>query len=408
MKPRYFILLLFVYCCTPPEKRSESITLIDIESPANTASSLPHLIKGDDGILYLSWVEELDSSQVVFKYSALQHDTWSVPEVIASGDNWFVNWADYPMLAIDTHGNKLAHFLAKSADDTYAYDVNMVIKPKDSIQWSSPIIPHKDNTPTEHGFVSMLPHKDATGFTIAWLDGRNTLSNNEHEHGKHQHKGAMTLRTAVIDLHGNISNEALLDNRICDCCQTGGVMTPQGSLFVYRDRSVDEVRDIAFISKKVSWSDSKMVSNDLWTIAGCPVNGPRVATFGNTVGVAWFTGAFDQPKVKVAFKTSDDFGEPFEIDNTSPIGRVDIVMINKETAIVSWMDSDDDGATIKIRSVSIHGSMSPSYIVSKISEKRASGFPQMEAYNDSLYFAFTIPQKGIRLTSIPVNKVFPK
>lgn len=401
MKWKYLPLLsLLTFCTLAESEDAETGHLLEpITIPASENSSLPHLIKGADNRLYISWVEKGDSNWVDLKFSTVMDDQWSKPELIASGNDWFVNWADYPMLAVDSKGNKIAHYLAKSAAGTYSYDVNLILKPKDSTKWSSPVIPHKDSTPTEHGFVTMLPNNDGS-FLLSWLDGRNTGGGG---HGDHGSGGAMTIRSAVIDLQGNLSEETELDGRVCDCCQTGGVMIPEGAMIVYRDRSVDEVRDMAFVTKTDSgWSQPKLVAQDNWNIAGCPVNGPRIAGYGSTVATAWYTSALSRPKVKVAFKEGEDFSEPITIDSSSPVGRVDIAMLNDQTAIVSWVDGGETPA-IKYRIVNQNGSMSSVKTVAKISESRGSGFPQIEIFEGYVYFSWT--ELNEKYTTVKMAKI---
>lgn len=399
MKLRYLLLVTLLYNCQSAKEEQASL-IESLESPAGDHSSLPHLVLGKDNVLYLSWIQKSDSNQTAMMYSRMKDSSWDTPETIASGTNWFVNWADYPMLAVDKYGNMLAHYLAKSSAGTYSYDINVITKKADSIDWSLPLPPHTDNTPTEHGFVTILPNEDYT-FTLAWLDGRHTSGG----HDGHGSNGAMTLRTAVMDMQGQLSQEAELDARVCDCCQTTGVMTTKGPLFIYRDRSVDEVRDMAYVSKLDSgWSIPKLVAEDNWNIEGCPVNGPRAATLGKTVATAWYSAALNRPKVKVAFKVEADFEEPILVDDTSPIGRVDIVMKNAETAIVSWLGGGNSPA-IKYREVNRNGSMSAVYVLEQTSDERGSGFPQMEIWNNILYFAWT--EMGeidhIRLKKVPLD-----
>jgi hypothetical protein len=62
---------------------------------------------------------------ILLKFAVLQNDEWSQPITITSGNNWFVNWADYPMIASDGNNNLLAHVLQKSADGTFTYDVKL-------------------------------------------------------------------------------------------------------------------------------------------------------------------------------------------------------------------------------------------------------------------------------------------
>ncbi|MEP0985682.1 exo-alpha-sialidase [Ekhidna sp.] len=381
--------LLLSSCQKNQEKATENSALQNVESPAENNASLPYLIKGGDDLLYMSWVEKRDSGWIDLKYSVLKDDVWQEPEVIASGNDWFVNWADYPMMAVDKQGNMIAHFLAKSSSGTYSYDVNVVYKPVGG-QWSEPVIPHKDGTPTEHGFVTMLPKNDGT-FLLSWLDGRNT-GGGDHDSGGHGGGGAMTIRTATLDMMGNLTQEAELDSRVCDCCQTGGAMTLNGPVIVYRDRSEEEMRDMSFVRFVGNdWTESKAVNSDGWKIAGCPVNGPRIAAYENTTATAWFTAAEGIAKVKVAFMddSGESFQEPIIVDDFVSVGRVDIVMIDNQSAYVSWLDLEGETPLIKFRKVSSDGSLGKPVVVSETSASRGSGFPQMEVIDGTLYFAWT-------------------
>lgn len=395
------ILLLSCQRSNSEQDQPSNTGLDEFTVPTNNPSNLPYLITGEDGKLYLSWVEQ-DSSISTLLFSTLIDDQWSSPETIATGNDWFVNWADYPMIAIDSAGNMIAHYLAKSSAGTYSYNVNVVTKPRDSTNWSAPIIPHNDGTPTEHGFVSLLPNNDGS-FTLAWLDGRNTGG----DHGGHS--GSMTLRSAIIDLAGNLTNEFELDNRVCDCCQTTASMTKKGPMVAYRDRSIDEVRDMAFVLfDENEWSESSMVATDLWEIEGCPVNGPRMDSFGESTAIAWFTGALNRPLIKVAFMDEDQFREPIILDANNPIGRVDLEMIDDETAIVSWVTGGQD-SNLVFRKVKKSGELSPPIVVTSSASDRASGFPQIEVAQDVLYFASTDisgQDKKIRTHRIRLNELF--
>ncbi len=379
----YLIPALILAGCSQPSSDNEvQKTPSTIESPANGNSSLPYLLVAANDKMYMSWVEEQGDSTYL-NYASFSNDQWTEPSLIAIGTDWFVNWADYPMVAANENGEMLAHYLAKSAAGTYSYDVN--IRRNAGTGWTEPIIPHTDGTPTEHGFVSMVPLPDQS-FQLAWLDGRNTSG----DHGAHH--GAMTLRTAVMDIEGNISNESVLDNRVCDCCQTSGAMTSNGPIFVYRDRSELEIRDMAIVRMvNGNWTEPRTIYSDQWKINGCPVNGPRVSAIGNTLGVAWFSVPNGKPQVKVIFSEDGgaSFGKPVMIDEKSPVGRVDMVMINNKSAYVSWLGKEGEKTVIKTCKVNLNGQVGTPVVIAETSDARASGFPQMELYNGQLYFAWT-------------------
>jgi hypothetical protein len=389
----FFILFALFASCAPAQKESAETaalpTVTGFTSPTGIGAQLPHLTTGGDGQLYLSWVVEDSDGLAILKYARLDGDQWTAPEMIASGNNWFVNWADYPTIAADNSGNLIAHYPAKSAASTYAYDVNVVLKPASTATWSAPVLAHTDGTQTEHGFVAMLPQNDGT-FLMSWLDGRFTGGGDHNDEG-HGGGGAMTVRTAVIDMEGKLSEEAELDHRVCDCCQTGITLTASGPVAVYRDRSDNEIRDMYFVKKTAGeWSAPAPVAQDDWNIAGCPVNGPRIASFGESVAVAWFTAAEGKPKVKLAFAADQgSFAEPILIDGTQPLGRVDVVMLDENTAVVSWLNNDA-GSAIKYVTVDRTGQMSAPTVVANTSESRSSGFPQMELLDGQLYFAWTV------------------
>ena len=169
-------------------------------------------------------------------------------------------------------------------------------------------------------------------------------------------------------------------------------MTSSGPVIVYRDRSEEEMRDMSFVKFVGNdWSEPKMVNSDGWKIAGCPVNGPRIAAFENSAATAWFTAAEGIAKVKVAFMddSGESFQEPIIVDDSVSVGRVDIVMIDNQSAYVSWLDLEGETPLIKFRKVSKNGSMNDPIIVSETSASRGSGFPQMELIDGTLFFAWT-------------------
>ncbi len=351
------------------ERVTEQITF-----PSDRYSSLPHLVNGADGRLYLSWVEQ-SADSAFFRYSEWQSDAWSSPEDIAWGADWFVNWADYPQMTTNFKGEMLAYVLAKSGEDTYAYDV-MLTNP----DWATSVKLHHDNTQTEHGFATMLPLNDGY-FQVAWLDGRETVDG-----------GPMTLRTALVDSEGDAFDQRVLDDRVCDCCQTSGATTDRGYVYVYRDRSENEVRDIAIVRGAGTMATRpQIVYEDNWQIEGCPVNGPEVDAIGNNLAVAWFTAAKDQPKVSVIFSEDGGaiFGDRIVLDDEKPLGRVDLEMLDAESAVVSWLGREKGEVVVKARWANKYGLLGKTVIVAASDEARDSGFPQMEQFGEAMYFAWT-------------------
>ncbi len=382
----FFLILLFSNC----QQEQERFSIKEISSPAGESSAEPNLSVGDDGQVYVTWIEKTDNENPALKFSVRQEKNWSKPQIVAQGENWFVNWADFPSMVAFKDGSLAAHWLPMSGEGSYAYDVNLAFSP-DGKNWGKAIVPHRDGTQTEHGFVSLLPWDDGQLFTV-WLDGRNfAKGGNGHDgHGAPTHE--MTLRFAMISKEGQLSNETVLDERICDCCPTSAVRTPNGALVVYRDRSEKEIRDISIVRYQDGvWSQPQTLYEDNWEIAGCPVNGPAIAVQGEKVAVAWFTWANEIARVKVLFSNDEGrtFGDAIVVDDGDPVGRVDTVMLPDGGVLVSWMENTGNNAELRVRSVHWDCTKDESITVIESSKERASGMPKMVIRNSEIFFAWT-------------------
>lgn len=376
-------------------KTSNDARVKQLSSPASDSCAQPNLFTAANGLVYLSWIQKKGKESTLL-FSTLMNKKWAQPIVISSGNNWFVNWADYPVISADTNGHILTHFLEKSDTARFTYDIKLMASADAGKTWSHPKILHDDGKKAEHGFVTIAAYKEH--FFISWLDGRKTATEEKEDHHG-DHHGEMTLRAAQIDKNGIKLNEWELDERICDCCQTSIANTENGPVVIYRDRSKDEIRDMSIVRfVNGEWTKPKTIFADQWKIAGCPVNGPRADAIGNHLAIAWFTMQENKAQVKIIF--SDDggatFKDPIQIDEGKPIGRVDVVMLNENTAMISWME----GSTIKALKINTDGTRGKPIIIAESSDSRTSGFPQMTKAGNQLIFAWTdSKEKTIKLAS---------
>lgn len=343
---------------------------------------LPYLTS-HQGKIYISWLEQSEKTSR-FYFGQLEQNKVQSVQLIAEGDDWFVNWADYPQIRFFEDGSILAVFLKKSGPGTFTYDVMYTLS-KNGKEWTVPKKLHDDVTQTEHGFVSMSPWGE--NMLITWLDGRNTAGGHDHHHD-HGHQGQMTLRAALLDSKGDKIEEWLLDDRVCDCCQTSSTVSNLGPVVVFRDRSATEIRDIGLISwEGTHWNETKIVHMDLWQIPACPVNGPRIASFDNTIALAWYTAAQDKPEVKLVFSENHglSFGTPVHIGLGKTVGRLALQMLDDKHAFILWME---EGKLLG-RKVAKNGKATAPIEIASSTEKRSSGFPQITHAGNQIFLAWT-------------------
>lgn len=409
--------------CADPGERNDAaspggVPVREPPTPAAPGSGQPFLAS-DAGGVWMSWTEPMPGGghRVAAAYlheGGAGH--WGAPVTVAQGSDFFVNWADFP--SIHVFGELLvAHWLQRGGGGgTYDYGVRLAWSQDRGATWSEPWTPHDDHTPTEHGFVSVFeaadradgqgtPHaggRGAAGGRIwaAWLDGRAMV-----EPG-----GPMSLRARALPARSGrppapagdsgtafaaeAGPEELLDDRVCECCQTDAVVVGGVPVVAFRDRGEGELRNI-HVARRLpdGWTASVPVHDDGWVVGGCPVNGPAMAERDGRVAVAWFTAPGGEARVNVAFSLDGGtaFGPAFRIDAGRPAGRVDVAALDDGSALVAWLERrQDGGAVVASRRVAADGAVGAMRTLAASSEDRASGFPRIARLGtDRLVLAWT-------------------
>lgn len=369
----------------------------DFQAPPGTAE--PFLTATPRGGLLATWFEPRPGERRALRIAERTGGRWSPAVTVAERDDFFVNWADFPAATETADGRWMVHWLQKTATKSYAYHIQLVVSADRGKTWSAPVTPHTDRSPTEHGFVAMLS-RPGGGADLLWLDGRQTADS--------QARGPMALGYGTIDSEGRATSEAMLDRRVCDCCQTALARTSEGLLGVYRDRSEQDIRDISAVRQvNGRWTAPARVAADGWLYKACPVNGPAVAAIGRRAVVAWYTGADGTPRVKLA-RSSDagaSFGTPMQIDDGNPLGRADVELLPDGSALVVWLEIVGDQAEWRIKRIGTDGRVRDRWTVGSAPRTRQAGFARMALADGSLYVAWTAPgpQGGVRIQRIAIT-----
>ena len=354
-----------------------------IVSPAAPDSGQPQLTVSDRGVL-LSWIER-SGTRATLKFAERTGAGWSEPQTVMSGDDLLVNWADVPSVLRLADGTLAAHWLQTRGAPTAGYDVRLSYSTDNGKTWSASFMPHHDGTTAEHGFASLF-QMPGGGLGLIWLDGRAKKG----EHG--QAVGDMSVRFASFNRDWKQTAEMPVDLRVCECCPTTAAVTEEGPIAAFRDRSPDEVRDIAVTRlENGKWSEPVAVHTDNWRINGCPVNGPALSARGRALAIAWFTAKNDQPQAYVAFSNDAGrtFGEAIRLDDQATLGRVDIELLPDGSAAVLDIERADTGAQLRVRRVEGSGAKSEAMLVARIdSSGPTSGHPRLAFHDNELVFAW--------------------
>jgi len=384
------ILSILCACSSKPDEQAGPANLTALPIIASTGSGEAHLAYAEETGAVLSW-QEFDEPDYLLRFSRFDDGQWTPPSTIARGDDWFINWADFPSVVPISADTWIAHWLVNKPDNFGAYDIVTAISADAGTTWAAPTTLNADDTATEHGFVTLFSWDGDIG--AVWLDGRNLVDWSIEEPLRDGVPLGVSLRYARMSNDGRVLERAEIDELVCDCCQPDVAVTSQGPIVTYRDRTADEIRDI--VVRRLDgarWLEPVGLGPDNWEIAGCPVNGPAIAASGNEVAVAWFTAADNEPRVRFARSTDSgvSFGAAIDVDAEGAFGHADVAMVDDGAAVVSWWRRHEGGdIALAARRIEADGSFGDIRVVAVNDVAQPLDVPQMISTGSGLIFAWT-------------------
>lgn len=372
-------------------------------------SGMPNLTKSPSGEVYLSWIDPSGDNGHALRFAKWNGTSWSSPETISEGKNWFINWADFPSLFVSSDGSMLAHWLVRAEGGSkYGYGIRVARRDLGTRgRWRQMAAFNENDSDDYAGFLSF------TGNTAAYLSPLKTGMKNSapHEHGSEEGH-LKTLRFATFGREGSLASDVEIDGDVCSCCQTSSAAIPSGTLIAYRDHLPGEIRDISIIRVKDGRAGSpEVLHRDGWQINGCPTEGPSVAALGNNVGIAWMTRAAGVSRLQLSLSQDggQHFRAPVAADNSNPLGRPHLVPLSANELLLTWLERDQDAAAIRIRRVSVDGTLGPSVVVARVAASRTTGLPRVAIHGEQVLVAWR--EGGVRAGWLPlaaVPRIAPK
>jgi dipeptidyl aminopeptidase/acylaminoacyl peptidase len=355
--------------------------------PGGAGSAQPRFAAASDGTPVLSWLEPAGEA-VALRYATYQAGTFAAPREVTSGEDLFVNWADLPSVQPITTDVWAAHWLKLAPDSAGAYHVATAVSADGGRTWSAPVQLNDDNAIAEHGFVELFAWNDR--IAAFWLDGRQLA---EWSFDEPDALLGTSLRFAQLDYSGAVVAREIVDELVCDCCQPDRAMASAGPIVAYRDRTPEELRDIAVRRYADGrWQEPVAAGADGWHIEGCPLNGPAIAAAGDRVGVAGFTAANDNARVRFAWSRDGaaSFEPAVDLDAAGSFGQVGLLLDDAGTAIVTWWRAAADGGTdLALRTVAADGSLGELRVVAHSATGQPVDVPQIIRAGDDVLVAWT-------------------
>lgn len=410
MRPKRLV-VAGALCLTQLVLRGAEVRAAD--PPAAKESGMPFLTKSPDGKVFLSWVDMLGAQGHALRVSRWTGNGWDAPETIATGRNWFANWADVPSINALSDGSMLAHWMTKlSGGGTYDYGIRVARRDPASGKWSEIHGMHLEQKADYAGFLAFVPGEGKA----VYLAPPPPSSGDAHAGGgggdHHHHDGVGHRKTmrfiAFAGDRAAPSGDVEVDADTCSCCPTGIAKTPAGLIAAYRDHQSGEIRDIS-ITRQVGgkWTKPAAVHADNWQINGCPTEGPSLAAKEESVAVAWLTRAGGVSKVQIAISNTsgERFGKPLQLDSGNPLGRPALAALGgteKRFAAI-WVEKvTAERNEIRLRYLLANGTLSSPQVIANVPAGRLAGIPRIVANGDGeLLVAWR--DKRVRVARIAID-----
>lgn len=319
----------------------------DIPSPADSAFaqvSNPQFAQSPDGTLHLAWQEILPRpSTLRFSRYLPEKRTWSPSSVIplpASADAAFQSVPAYAFAAgpdrrlAFLHATRDALYFTTSADDGVTWTINTRL-----------------DLPAGHtARPSALQFLADNRLLAAWLDTSPAPTDS----------AAATTALYVRLLDADLKSPAhLIEASVSPGGAPALATFPDGSaLLAWRGLSADgshDIRTARFDDGK--WLAPATLNFDNWKPSPPVIpDGPALASRGAHVSCAWFSSAAD---ARLDLATSSTAGHPWftpsRIDDTAPLGRPSLVMLDDGSNLVSWVEKDKTNESVFLRRLSPRG-----------------------------------------------------
>jgi len=273
-------------------------------SAADANGAEPAIAAAANGSFFVAWVNHgpaRDADVMVAHFSpegAIQGSAVRVNSQPGVATAWR---GDPPTIAIAPDQTVFVGWTGRVQPDSgHATDIYLSASRDQGRTFSQPVKVNDDQKSGPHGMHSLAVAGDGRIY-VAWLDERNIApmatmdpKMSEGTSGRHMESNREVFIASSADGGRTFSPNKKVATNVCPCCKTALAVSAEGRLYVsWRQVLPGDFRHIAVASSTdqgETFTAPKIVSDDQWMIAGCPVSGPAISTFSNGVlRVLWYS-----------------------------------------------------------------------------------------------------------------------
>ncbi|MGH9970910.1 MAG: sialidase family protein [Pyrinomonadaceae bacterium] len=364
-----FVALLALSAC----KRSSvspatSNTQPDTSQPVRVSSgdadaAEPTMAAAPDGSVYVAWVSHQPNSHADVMIARLTREgkmQGSAARVNLQPGVATAWRGDPPTVAVAPDNTVFVGWTARVESDS-GHTTNIYLSSSSDLgqTFGAPVKVNDDATPAVHGMHSLAVGKDGRIY-LAWLDERNVMPMPMNDKkmdpsmkGHHMESNRELFVASSTDSGRTFTTNQRVATDVCPCCKTALAVDSNGRLYVsWRQVLPGDLRHIAVSSSSdqgKTFTTPKIVSDDQWVLAGCPVSGAALSVDKNNVlRVLWYS-AGKNGQTGLYWSESKDQGISFgprTLVAAGSTGGTPVLLSDGDTLSAVWEGSEGNTATV--------------------------------------------------------------
>ena len=273
------------------------------------------------------------------------------------------------------------------AESGHATDLYLSSSRDHGQTFGAPVKVNDDTKPAVHGMHSLAIGDDGRIY-VAWLDERNItpikdMKMDAKTEGHHMESNRELFVSSSSDGGHTFMPNRKVATDVCPCCKTALAIGPVGRIYLsWRQVLPGDLRHIAVSCSAdggKSFTEPKIVSDDQWVLAGCPVSGSALSVDKDgTLRVLWYS-AGTRGQTGLYWSESKDNGSTFSPRRLLSAGLTTgtpVLLAGNKDLTAIWENSENGAARLLTAKVDVHTTPPETMIVQNDGELPAAAIAQ--------------------------------
>ncbi len=308
----------------------------------------PATASASDGNLYVAWVNHGPKSQadvMVARFTRdgeMQGSAVRVNQQPGTATAWR---GDPPTVATGNDGSVYVGWTARvESEGKVGTNLYLSLSHDRGQTFATEVKVNDDSVPGAHGMHALALARDGRIY-VSWLDERNVSApkpSNKAD-GHHMESNRELFFAYSGDGGNSFSANRKVASDVCPCCKTALTLAADGSVYVgWRQVLPGDFRHIAVARSSDSgnsFSAPVIVSDDQWSLHGCPVSGPSLLVDPEgTLNVLWYAAGEAAPAGLYSSESRDQGHtfSPRRLLNAGAVRGTPVLTAGGNPAIAIW------------------------------------------------------------------------